>query len=89
MEINGPGSVQGPDPIRPDRTSPSRFSKAVNESAPDSAEISEIAKLKAMLRDVPDIRIDRIERIRAEIEAGTYETPEKIRSVIERLLEEL
>lgn len=90
MQVNGPENVHGPDPIRPQRIGNSRFESTASESrAPDSAEISEVAKLKAQLRDVPDVRFEKIERLRAEIEAGTYETPEKIQRVIDRVLEEL
>jgi anti-sigma28 factor (negative regulator of flagellin synthesis) len=90
MEVNGPGSVQGPDPIRPGRISSGRFAAPASEPAdPDRVEISELARLKALLKDVPELRLEKIERIRAEIDAGTYETAEKIQTVIDRLLEEL
>ena len=90
MQINGPENVQGPGPIWPHRIGNPRFEPAASETrSPDSAEISEVAKLKALLRDVPDVRFEKIERLRAEIAAGTYETPEKIQRVIDRVLEEL
>ena len=89
MEINGPGNVQGPQPIRPNRVNASRFEAPAETSSSDKAEISEVARLKAQLKDVPDIRLEKIERLKAEIEAGTYETPDKIDTVIDRLLEEL
>jgi hypothetical protein len=34
----------------------------------------------------PPMRTDLIERVRAEIAAGTYETPEKWQAALERLL---
>ena len=40
-------------------------------------------------RRLPRVRMDLIRRVRAEIEAGTYETPERIDAAIDRLLDEL
>ena len=40
-------------------------------------------------RDVPDIRHDLVNRIKSEIEAGTYETEEKLDIAVGRLLDEL
>ena len=39
--------------------------------------------------DDPDIRADLVRRVRREIAAGTYETPEKLAAALDRLLEEL
>lgn len=35
------------------------------------------------------VRQDLIDKVRAEIEAGSYETPDKIDAAVENLLEEL
>ena len=37
----------------------------------------------------PDIRADLVRRIRREIAAGTYDTPEKMERALRRLLEEM
>jgi hypothetical protein len=34
----------------------------------------------------PETRAERLERIRLEIEAGTYETPEKLEAAVDRML---
>lgn len=36
-----------------------------------------------------DIRWDLVEQIRAEIESGTYETPEKLEIALEKLLSDV
>lgn len=58
------------------------------EARRDRVELSERAKL-ALNTDpagpAQNIRTDLVERIRAEIEAGTYETPEKLAYAIGRL----
>ncbi len=40
-------------------------------------------------KETPSVRHDLVEQIRAEIEAGTYETPERIESAVDGLLAEL
>jgi anti-sigma28 factor (negative regulator of flagellin synthesis) len=37
----------------------------------------------------PEIRWDLVQRVKAEIAAGTFETPERIERTLERLAEEL
>jgi hypothetical protein len=39
--------------------------------------------------DDSDIRADLVERVRREIEAGTYDTPDKWAAALDRLLERL
>lgn len=43
----------------------------------DQVELSSAAAYLARLRDLP-IRQDLVNRVKAEIEAGTYETPDKL-----------
>jgi negative regulator of flagellin synthesis FlgM len=39
--------------------------------------------------DAPGVRTELVERVRQEIAAGTYETPEKLEAALERLLDRL
>lgn len=55
----------------------------------DSVELSVTAKLLSKMSSVPDTRSDLVSRVRAEIAAGTYETPEKIEATVDALLDEL
>lgn len=91
MEIHGAGNVSGPDPIQPANRLRSTYPSTPTGPAAtgDSVEISELARLKARLEQVPDIRMDRVESLRKQIEAGTYETEEKFSEVVDRLLEDL
>ncbi|MBI1190607.1 MAG: hypothetical protein GC200_08030 [Tepidisphaera sp.] len=47
----------------------------------DQVEVSSAAAYLAKLRDLP-VRQDLVDRVKAEISAGTYETPEKIDQAI-------
>lgn len=89
MEIQGPGGISGPEPIRPNRFHASRPNIPVEPISTDKVEISDIARFKALLAKIPDIRADRVAELRARIESGTYETEDKFEVLVERLLDEL
>ena len=55
----------------------------------DVVEISDVAKLAAKVQEIPDVRTELVEQVKAEIEVGTYETPERIEIAVQRLMEEL
>lgn len=57
--------------------------------AHDLADFSIASKLLSRLSDLPDVRHDLIARIKSEIEAGTYETSEKLDAAVSEMLEDL
>ena len=48
-----------------------------------------MARLLSKVAEIPEVRAEKIATVRAQIEAGTYITPEKIDITVERLLQEL
>ncbi|MHC4910692.1 MAG: flagellar biosynthesis anti-sigma factor FlgM [Planctomycetota bacterium] len=52
-------------------------------------ELSEHARLLDRLRQVPDVRTDRVAEIREQIESGRYETEERLTVAIDRLIDDL
>ena len=58
-------------------------------AAGDVVEISTVAKLAAKIHEIPEIRADLVARVKAQIEAGTYETQERLEITIDRLMQEL
>ncbi|MHC4985990.1 MAG: flagellar biosynthesis anti-sigma factor FlgM [Planctomycetota bacterium] len=55
-----------------------------------SAKETETAqRLLAKLAQVPDVRSDLVQRVRREIDEGTYETPERLDQAVEKLMGEL
>ena len=87
-EINGIKPTGAPRPVPP--AAPSKASKAQPSSQPrDTVEISPEAQIRSHLADMPAERADLVARVRAEIEAGTYETDEKLNIAIDRLMDEL
>jgi anti-sigma28 factor (negative regulator of flagellin synthesis) len=51
-------------------------------------EVSDVARFLDELRRLPSVRLDRIESIRQAIEAGAYETEQKLDTALDRLLSE-
>ncbi len=78
-----------PKPVEP--ANPVSDAKPTTEPAQirDTVEISTIAKLAAKVQEIPDVRTDLVQKVKAEIAAGKYETPEKIEAAIDKLMEEL
>ena len=67
--------AQGPSPTQPAEIS-------------DVVEISQAARLAAKVHDIPDVRADLVARVKAEIQAGAYETPERLEIAVNGLMEE-
>jgi hypothetical protein len=68
------------------RVSNDVFESGVFLMEPESKEAKKWLK---QLREMPDVRLKKIMRIRAEIAKGTYETAAKWRIALDRLLQEM
>ena len=55
----------------------------------DKVQLSHVNKLMATLKAGGDIRADKVAAIRAQIDAGTYETEAKLDKAIDRLIDDL
>ena len=91
MEIYGAGGTQGPQPVYPRLAAFSvDAGQSVTAGAPrDQVEISPLGQMLDGIDRLPEIRHDRVEEVRRQIAAGTYETPEKLELALDRLLDEL
>lgn len=94
MEINGLGRIDGPQQIRaPHRAEaiqPQNKTESVQST--DQVDISPEADAVNMvnqIHDLPEIRTERVAEIRAQIEAGAYETDEKLDVALGRFLDEI
>ncbi|MCY2962254.1 MAG: flagellar biosynthesis anti-sigma factor FlgM [Planctomycetota bacterium] len=91
MEVRGPGSISGAVPIG--RTAPAAAPPPAAPAAfvapRDEVEISSAARMLDAASRSPGVREQRLEQIRAAIASGTYETPEKLESAVDRLLASL
>jgi len=89
----GAGSVS---PVERNAVGSHRFHSNLGESAngvsprrADRVELSEHARLLDRLRQLPPARFDRVDRVRIEIENGTYESETKLDTAIRRLIDDL
>ncbi len=55
----------------------------------DQVQLSDAARLLSRIAEVPEVRQDLVDRIKTEIELGTYETPEKLDAAIDALMDDL
>lgn len=71
-------SVQSP-PIRPEKTDISNEKDRVNLSG----KAAEVGKLVGKVKDLPEVRSDRVEALKAQVEAGEFDpTSEQIANAI-------
>jgi anti-sigma28 factor (negative regulator of flagellin synthesis) len=91
MEVNGPNSIGNTGPIKPDKQ-PGNIEKAAEHSSvqpKDEVEISNAGKMLNQLNQSSELHSERLAQIKAEIEAETYETADKLEAAMERLLGEI
>jgi negative regulator of flagellin synthesis FlgM len=91
MEIYGAGGTQGPQPIYPRLAAFGLDGgQSVHAGAPrDQVEISPLGQMLDGIGQLPEIRQEKVDEIRRQIAAGSYETSEKLEVAVDRLLEEL
>ncbi len=87
--VNGITPATGPGPIQP--TSPATTAAKASSPTPaaDRVEISTEAQIAAKIAALPPTRTELIDRVKAEIKAGTYDTPEKLDKALDALMDEL
>lgn len=90
MQIHGPVHVHGPQSINgPHHPKPAQAPASPSRShGVDQVEISRAADLVSRVREVPDIRSQRVAQIKEAIQSGHYETSEKLELALDRLLDE-
>ena len=57
-------------------------------AAADEVALSTVSRLLGELDALPEIRAERVARIRAQIEDGSYETEDKLAAAVERILQD-
>ena len=91
MQIYGPSHVHSAQPI----SSPHAARSAEPTSSPsspsigDRLDISEAGQLAGRMAEIPEIRADRVQELRAAILNGSYETDDKLNVALDRLLDEI
>lgn len=91
MEVRGLSSASPLSPVnRPEITSGSAASAPVGPTSPtDEVEISAVGRLLEDASRTPGIREQRLAEIKAAIESGEYETPEKLEIALNRMIDQI
>jgi anti-sigma28 factor (negative regulator of flagellin synthesis) len=90
MQIYGPAQLHGPQSISAPHARAAGASPAISPSSGhDEVQISDAGRLVDLAHQLPHIRQDRVNSIRAQIAAGTYETGAKLGTAIDHVLNEL
>jgi len=82
---------------RPPRAHPASHQSRTAEAAvrtgliepSDRAEFSDYAQLLSRLATLPEIRVEKVATVRAHLEAGTYETSDKLEIAVQRALHDV
>jgi negative regulator of flagellin synthesis FlgM len=85
-QIHGPHGINAPH--TPFRNQPAKDASAT-PAAGDRLEISPAAEAAVQATETGAVRHDLVNRIRSEIAAGTYETPDKLDAALTRMLDEI
>ena len=91
MEVQGPGSIQRPIPTGPARSAaPAAAPAAPAATGPnDAVEISSAGQLLDKLSKSPEVRAERLAQIKAAIEAGHYDTDDKLEAALMNLFQSM
>jgi negative regulator of flagellin synthesis FlgM len=91
MQVYGPTQLHSAQSLSAPHSTRVNAPVERSYSAPvqDEVQISDAARLAEQVRDMPEIRQDVVDRIRAQIASGTYETSDKLDLAVERLLDEI
>jgi len=93
MAVSGPGSIQGSFPIKPTQSPSTAPVEKSAETKPisteDKVEISSAGKMLENLNQSSEVRAERLAQIKLAIEAGEYDTPEKLELALRQMIAEV
>lgn len=90
MEITGPGRANRSHELYLRRLAAKLKAAGLTpEQASDEVEISDIGKFLSYLSQLPQVRTERVEELRRQIESGEYDVDSKLEAIIDDLLEDI
>jgi flagellar biosynthesis anti-sigma factor FlgM len=87
-QINRIYGNSGLNMVRPDQRANGTGATPAGSKPQDQVEISEAAQRLSNLQQ-PEIRMDKVEKVRQAIAQGNYETADKFEVVVDRILKEI
>lgn len=93
MPIYGPAQLHGAQGINAPHINrvqqPTTPAASTHIDTTDELQLSPAAQMAGKLSEIPDIRWERVNQIKAAIADGTYMTDEKMGVALDRLLDEI
>ncbi|HUY34099.1 MAG TPA: flagellar biosynthesis anti-sigma factor FlgM [Pirellulales bacterium] len=91
MQIHGTSQLHGAQAISAPHAAPAAAAPSVSSSfsMSDELQISDAGRMVEQAKQLPDVRFDRVNALRAQIAGGAYETAGKLNVAVERLLNEI
>jgi len=91
MQVYGPSALHSASGISAPHTnrisSPPTNARGIDTA--DTLEISSEGMFVEQTKNLPEMRMDRVASLRAQIANGTYDTPDKLDMALENMLDEL
>jgi flagellar biosynthesis anti-sigma factor FlgM len=90
MQVNGLTSVHGAQAINaPHSIRPNAPPAARPAVGGDELQISSQGQILSRIADLPEVRQERIDQLRAAIADGSYESGARLETAVQRLLDEI
>jgi negative regulator of flagellin synthesis FlgM len=91
MHIHGTSHIHGPHGINAPHTAhrAQPAQQSTSSQGADRVEISPAAQAAVQASETGRVRQDLVNHLRAQIAAGTYETPAKLDAALERMFDEI
>lgn len=90
MQVYGPSHVHGPQSVSaPHGVRQQPSFQAPSAAGGDEVQISSVGQLLGRISEMPDIRQDKVQQLRALIAQGTYDSESRLSSALDKLLEEI
>lgn len=91
MDVRGVSAVSGAAPVRPAINPPAVREPAVTgpQFPRDRLELSSAGKMLDQLSQSPDVRQERLAKIKEAIANGTYDTDEKLEAALSKMFNAL
>ncbi len=61
----------------------------VPQRGSDQVDVSPAARYLSRLQEMPEVRTELVERVRAQIASGQYDSPDKISAALDNIVEDL
>lgn len=92
MQIHGPSQIHASQAVHAPQSARAAEPQqaTTGPTAPrDQLDLSAAGQMLDSIRDLPEIRHDRVQQLRTAIADGSYESADKLDGALERLLDEI